>query len=143
MGSPVQSPCHDLGVTAAIAGRALGPPCIPPGSRHPDKQHRNPILLRLVSRVPWALPRLWHGAANPARHHTLGILPTFVSRAPPHWATVESLLSAPGLLQPRARAGLQLLCPSRLRIRPFLTWLSSAHTHRCIMFPWPLCAARL
>lgn len=62
------------------AGRALEPPCIPPGSRHPDKQHRNPTLLRLVSHVPWALPPLWHGAASPARCHTLGILPASLSQ---------------------------------------------------------------
>lgn len=105
------------------AGRALEPPCIPPGSRHPDKQHRNPILLRLVSHVPWALPPRWHGAASPARYTTPSgsCQPAFLSRASPRWATVESLLSAAGLLQPTARAGLQLLCPSRLRICPFCT----------------------
>lgn len=56
---------------------------------------------------PKQVPRPW----DPARP---------LSRAPP--------LGDHGLSHP-ARAGPQLLCPSHIHIRPFLTWLASTHTH--------------
>lgn len=103
VGFLVQSPHHATVLIAAICQAGCGSlRHIPSGRHHPDKQHRNPILLSLASHVTSALPSSGMGLPDQPGATPSGSCQAVLSKALPRWAIMESVLSALGLLCPTA-----------------------------------------